>query len=526
MSYKSLMRRSTRRHQVEFLSDSDSDMEDRNHSTASPRRTPLSAPPLYTEPASPPSKAKPEQITMSNPPPQANAAVTAAPVAMTALLPKADHCIPQDMAFQGFDSPQQPQLSAPKSPQWVRPDIKLSPCKSPGYASPDNKENALPEPTSASKRSPGSHMPVDARTLQRVESLEQSFLQHRQQVQTQMDSMQEQLTALSQKQLDTASFPEEVVHHIEQDLAEVISRLDRQVDALAGRVDKLPSPEDWNIMEQALAAILDEAAARAQEEDRLAEEAAERGGGPLRFIEEEEEAVQASSGESRVKQEGSQETQEHDEQDDGGDPLAVAIKQEPEDDSLGSLVDQAQLEESLQQQQAVTQQMLDVMNEKIENWVCQCFSDLRNRIIELERSSTIAKAETLQASIGVSCNEEDLQDCHADVSAASGFEGSTLNTPTLLGSPQGESASAARQKNPTLAEQTDDSLEAALEVDRAAAVESPLQQGPLDQPYRYKELQLSPIQIAGAGVSLVAAVAFYIAIELWRYKSDMMHFPH
>lgn len=46
-------------------------------------------------------------------------------------------------------------------------------------------------------------------------------------------------------------------------------------------------------------------------------------------------------------------------------------------------MDQAQLDESLQQQQAVTQQMLDVMNEKIENWVCQCFSDLRNRIIEL-----------------------------------------------------------------------------------------------------------------------------------------------
>lgn len=73
----------------------------------------------------------------------------------------------------------------------------------------------------------------------------------------------------------------------------------RQVDGLAGRVDELPSPEDWNIMEQALAAILDEAAARAQEEDRLAEEAAGRGGGPLGFIEEEEEAVQASSGESR-----------------------------------------------------------------------------------------------------------------------------------------------------------------------------------------------------------------------------------
>ena len=39
---------------------------------------------------------------------------------------------------------------------------------------------------------------------------------------------QEQLTALSQKQLDTAGFPEQVVHHIEQDLAEVISSLDRQ----------------------------------------------------------------------------------------------------------------------------------------------------------------------------------------------------------------------------------------------------------------------------------------------------------
>jgi len=46
-------------------------------------------------------------------------------------------------------------------------------------------------------------------------------------------------------------------------------------------------------------------------------------------------------------------------------------------------VDQAQLEEVVQQQQAETQSRLDTMNEKIENWVCQCFSDLRNRIIEL-----------------------------------------------------------------------------------------------------------------------------------------------
>ena len=49
----------------------------------------------------------------------------------------------------------------------------------------------------------------------------------------------------------------------------------------------------------------------------------------------------------------------------------------------GFLVEQTQLDESLQQQQAITEEMLAVMNEKIENWVCQCFSDLRNRIIEL-----------------------------------------------------------------------------------------------------------------------------------------------
>lgn len=53
----------------------------------------------------------------------------------------------------------------------------------------------------------------------------------------------------------------------------------------------------------------------------------------------------------------------------------------------GTLIDQAQLDESLQQQQTVMQQMLDVLNEKIENWVCQCFSDLRNRIIKLVSSS-------------------------------------------------------------------------------------------------------------------------------------------
>ena len=72
----------------------------------------------------------------------------------------------------------------------------------------------------------------------------------------------------------------------------------RQVGTLTDRVDKLPSPEDWNIMEQALAAILDEAATRAEEEDRLAEqEAAQKEGGPLGYLEEDEaeEAAEASS---------------------------------------------------------------------------------------------------------------------------------------------------------------------------------------------------------------------------------------
>ena len=43
---------------------------------------------------------------------------------------------------------------------------------------------------------------------------------------------------------------------------------------------------------------------------------------------------------------------------------------------------------------------------------------------------------------------------------------------------------------------------------------------------RYNELQLSPLQIAGAGISLFAAVALYGAMELWRYNSDIMQFPH
>ena len=61
--------------------------------------------------------------------------------------------------LQGFDSPQQPQLSGPKSPQWVKPDNHLPHTKSPQHVNIDNKENALPEPSSASRKSPGSHMP-------------------------------------------------------------------------------------------------------------------------------------------------------------------------------------------------------------------------------------------------------------------------------------------------------------------------------------------------------------------------------
>ena len=60
--------------------------------------------------------------------------------------------------MQGFDSPQQPQLSGPKSPQRAKADRQPSP-NSPHLVNPDNKENALPEPHSTSRKSPGSPMP-------------------------------------------------------------------------------------------------------------------------------------------------------------------------------------------------------------------------------------------------------------------------------------------------------------------------------------------------------------------------------
>lgn len=63
------------------------------------KHTPLSAPPLKTEPASPSGNFKPKQAPLSNPPPHATAAAPA-PVAITALLPKAGQNIPQNEVFQ------------------------------------------------------------------------------------------------------------------------------------------------------------------------------------------------------------------------------------------------------------------------------------------------------------------------------------------------------------------------------------------------------------------------------------------
>ena len=48
----------------------------------------------------------------------------------------------------------------------------------------------------------------------------------------------------------------------------------RQVDTLTQRVDNLPSEEDWALMEEAMAAILDEAATRQEQEEQAADAAA------------------------------------------------------------------------------------------------------------------------------------------------------------------------------------------------------------------------------------------------------------
>ncbi|DBB14967.1 TPA: hypothetical protein ACH3X3_004562 [Trebouxia sp. C0006] len=424
----------------------------------------------------------------------------------------------QDLVFQGFDSPQQPQLPAPKSPQWAKPESRLSPPKSPQCINPDNKENALPEVSSA-RKSPGSLMAVDARTLQRVETLEQSFLHHQQQVQTQLDSMQEQLTALSQKQLDTASFPEQVVHHIEQDLAEVISRLDRQVDALMGRVDRLPSPEDWTIMEEALAAILDEAAARAQQQEKLKElDAAQE-----QTKEEDDDELFGS-----LSRADSFEQQSAD-----GNSMAVVVKEESEDQLADALLDQEQLEQMLQQQQAEVQSRLDLMNEKMENWVVQCFSDLRTRIIDLEATSLVAKAEVLQASIGVSCNEVDIQATTQD-----------HNEVDVQATTQDHNEDASEDAHPENSSAVQDGAGIDGGVDAIDAEEVPCRHSVQAMPLsidlltssvngslvwlkqRLSQLPLSQVQWSGVAMALVAAMVWFGAIELWTRNTETLQMAH
>ena len=49
----------------------------------------------------------------------------------------------------------------------------------------------------------------------------------------------------------------------------------RQVSTLTERVDALPSEEDWALMEEAMAAILDEAATRQEQEEAAAAAAAQ-----------------------------------------------------------------------------------------------------------------------------------------------------------------------------------------------------------------------------------------------------------
>ncbi|DBB02006.1 TPA: hypothetical protein ACH3X1_000591 [Trebouxia sp. C0004] len=390
--------------------------------------------------------------------------------------------------LQGFDSPQQPQLPAPKSPQ---------------CANPDNKENALPK-TSSARKSPGSHMAVDARTLQRVETLEQSFLHHQQQVQTQLDSMQEQLTALSQKQLDMASFPEQIVHHIEQDLAEVISRLDRQVDALMGRVDRLPSPDDWTIMEEALAAILDEAAARAQQEEKLELNAAQE-------QTKEEDNDELYSSPSRADSFGRQSAD--------GNSMAVVVKEESEDQLADAPVDQEQLEQILQQQQAEVQSRLDLMNEKMENWVVQCFSDLRTRIIDLEATSLVTKAEVLQASIGVSCSEIDINTTPQD----HGEDANPESSSALQAGAGIDGGVQAIDSNDVPSRDSIQALRPSIDLLTGSADGTPTWSKPT---YRFSQLPLSMVQRSGVALALLAAVFWFGAIELWRRNTETLHMAH
>lgn len=105
----------------------------------------------------------------------------------------------------------------------------------------------------------------------------------------------------------------------------------------------------------------------------------------------------------------------------------------------------------------------------------------------------IAKAEVLQASIGVSCNEQDLQDSCLDPAAIPRHEDSNQDAAsgrTLLSSIQDNTTSATGQKGPTLEGEPDDQDVAGADSAshgaeaRAAVVEGPEEQALPDKLYR------------------------------------------
>lgn len=68
----------------------------------------------------------------------------------------------------------------------------------------------------------------------------------------------------------------------------------------------------------------------------------------------------------------------------------------------------------------------------------------------------IAKAEVLQASIGVSCNEQDLQDCIIGAAAPSHEGSSTLTSCDAVVPDDVHHEKVANEQNALLSKQTDD----------------------------------------------------------------------
>ena len=97
----------------------------------------------------------------------------------------------------------------------------------------------------------------------------------------------------------------------------------------------------------------------------------------------------------------------------------------------------------------------------------------------------IAKAEIMQASIGVSCNEQDLHDCRTDPDAAPSHEVSSQSDRAMPSSTQVEHVTG--KKIPSLVKETGDQNVTqvdgtALEAGQTAAAERPMARG--DKPYR------------------------------------------